>query len=401
MRKTIAAAALLLPFAFAGPANAAETVRLGVQGFMEQWAGHASRSGEDVEAEADGGLAQHSDAEVHIAGELEADNGLTFAVRVEFEGNTSDDQVDKSYLTVGGAYGQLVIGSEEDAQSSMHYGHRDFGVGLNDGDAGQWLGDDVVFGLNTNGVGASDQMISYYSPRVSGLQVGASYVPNAGIEDQNAAPASNDQSAWAVSANYRRDIGDLRFALSAGHYRAGQMGGPLATAGEQDALDEYADALADGVSGPTTYLADLAAVAEETNAAIKARGKRADDMTFTNVGLRVDVGDFGADLAYATVNGGAYVVDVDDPGNLVKDASKDYDVMSIGASYEDGPLGVSAGYALSQYDDESESSVTMASLQYALATGVASRSSIFRGEGTRGGSTVTGTGIVTGIVINF
>ena len=43
----------------------------------------------------------------------------------------------------------------------------------------------------------------------------------------------------------------------------------------------------------------------------------------------------------------------------------------------------------------------MLSVGYTLAPGVSSKTSIFQAEGTKGGSTVEGTGFVTGIAIGF
>ena len=38
----------------------------------------------------EGGVAQQSDSEIHFKGKLESDSGLTFSLKVELEGNSSE-----------------------------------------------------------------------------------------------------------------------------------------------------------------------------------------------------------------------------------------------------------------------------------------------------------------------
>ena len=93
----------------------------------------------------EGGVSQTSDSEIHFRGKLEADNGLTFSVKVEMEGNSqgrgsdaNGDDIDESQLTVSGSFGQIVLGSEDHPAALMHYGNQDVGVGYC-GDSG-WSG---------------------------------------------------------------------------------------------------------------------------------------------------------------------------------------------------------------------------------------------------------------------
>ena len=58
---------------------------------------------------------------------------------------------------------------------------------------------------------------------------------------------------------------------------------------------------------------------------------------------------------------------------LVEDTSKDYDVVSVGAIYSDGPMAVSIGWIASDYGNGDESSATMLSVGYTLAPGVSSK----------------------------
>ena len=67
---------------------------------------------------------------------------------------------------------------------------------------------------------ATRTSISYFSPRVSGVQFGVSYIPNAKQEHHNLALNENDNDAWAVGGNYVGDFGGANVAFSLGHYQA-------------------------------------------------------------------------------------------------------------------------------------------------------------------------------------
>ena len=208
MRKTLlATTALAAAGAFAaGPVLAADMLSVGVSGSMEQWIGASSvdktdNDGRDANGAAfkrsvKDGVQQVSDSEFHIKGKLEADNGLTFSVKIEVEGNSrntgkhdggadhshSTSPIDESQLTVSGAFGQIVLGAEDNAQTLTHHGVRSTGaVGINCGDAAKWvdgIDDCSPDGFGTSGHGFGDKnAISYYSPRVSGVQFGTTYIP--------------------------------------------------------------------------------------------------------------------------------------------------------------------------------------------------------------------------------
>ncbi len=487
MRKTLIATSAL---AFAGavaaaPASAADKMSVGVGGYMEQWVGVTDIS-DSADKDRDGGISQWSDSEIFFKGKLESDNGLTFSVKVELEGNTTGDTIDESQLTVSGSFGQIVLGTEDHPAALMHYGNQDVGVGYC-GDSG-WTGvtgcaRNGGMGLGTNGwiLGGDEQKIAYYTPRISGLQLGASYIPDHTAEDENALPNGNDEDGWSVGVNMQQTLGDASVAMSFGHYQVSQvgamemlksgMGDSKITVGtymsNNTAIEAYADALA-GDSATTDATDTLealrtdAAAAETSNAnAFDTMASKAEEQTWTNFGLQVGMGAFSFNVAYAAHNGGAYMVkkmpivvnennfsgaatacrtagttgistdaaaahcfttdtgtDLDtstdgiqvaetasnnDPMNdtartvLVKDMSKDYDLMSAGVKYSDGPLALSLTHMMGDADDGTEADATMLSMSYSLAPGVASKTSFISGEQ----GTVEGTAFVTGIAIGF
>ncbi len=469
MRKTLlATTALAAAGAFAaGPvlaADMADKLSVGLGGFMQQWIGGASVDRTDKDGKKlgdDGGVSQYSDSEIYFRGRLEADNGLTFSVKVELEGNTSGDQIDESQATVSSSFGQIQIGSEDHAASLMHYGNKDVGVTLNCGDPNFINGitqcaREGGLGLGTSGwlIGGDDQKISYFTPRMEGVQFGLSYIPDTGSEDKNISPVHNDHDAVAVGLNYMGDMGGASIALSAGHYVAGQTGaammvfdggmpGGTATAprrtrsnytkamhtADAAAVKAFDEAFAKG--NPTVgALIDPAADAKERITAHQVAMSKADERTFTNFGLQIGFGAFSFDAAYAMHDGGAYKKvrrDVgpnytdapiaDDPatedmdesaGNIVrevvvKDTSKDYEVASVGAMYSDGPMAISLSYMMAEDDAGGEANTAMLSGSYSLAPGIAWKTSVFAGEQNSGTdkTSTDGTAFVTGITLNF
>ena len=419
MRKTLlATSALALAGAIAtGPVSAADMPKkltVGVGGYMQQWVAITDLDN----AAGNGGITQYSDSEIFFRGKLEADSGLSFSVKVELEGNTSGDQIDESQATVSGSFGSITLGSEDHVAALMHYGNQDVGVGLACGDVGIIEGITGCAtgsgkGLGTSGwiIGGDAHKVSYLTPRMNGVQFGASYIPDAGKEDAQFKPTNNDEDAWSVGLNYKGNMGDASVAASFGHYQASQVGAhtlydltatELADA-KQD-IANYAEAIADGVDntapGSGTILADLSAIAAdatETLADAMSTSSKADDQTWTNFGLQVGMGAFGFDVAYAVHDGGAYMVDPRDPNSLVEKTSSNYDVTSVGAKYSDGPMAVSLSHMMTDADDGTDSSASILSVSYALAPGIASRTSLISAE--QDGA--DGTAFITGITLGF
>ncbi len=353
MRKTLlATTALAAAGAFAaGPVLAADMLSVGVGGYMQQWIGGASvdRTDKDGKDLGDGGISQYSDSEIWFRGSLEADNGLKFSVKVEMEANsnnyagpgTAGDVIDESQATVSGAFGEIQIGSEDHAASLMHYGNKDVGVGLNCGDPGFINGvtgcaREGGLGLGTSGwlIGGDDQKISYFTPRMEGVQFGLSYIPDTTSEDKALAPVNNDKDAVAVGLNYMGGIGDASVALSAGYYQSDQVGEDISyvtgaapgannmdTRLSQNRHTELEKSITDyeALAGlmpvapaKTVATGDVqtahAAAVDATNRIHNASAMmaKADATTFTNFGLQVGFGAFSFDVAYAVRDGGAY-----------------------------------------------------------------------------------------------
>lgn len=471
----------------AGPALAADKLSVGVGGYMQQWFGMASV--DDSKNEVGDGVAQQSDSEIFFRGKLESDSGLTFSVKVELEGNSSDAAdgkstgvIDESQLTVGGSFGQITLGAEDPASTLMHYGAMDVGISLNCGDTHKWVGG--LAGCSHNGFGTyghghgDKNQIMYFTPRMNGVQLGGSYIPDTGQEGSNNALNDNMKDAFAVGANYKGEFGDgLSVAFSVGHYQASQVG---ATKTVFDGMTRTQNAdgtvtVTDSTYTETQRVADQADLdnfeeAKEQGGDFASLAPRAlsagnrmspqqidmaamaDDRTFSNAGLQVGMGAFTFTVAYATMDGGAYMFErknrvvredalwdhdgdgcigttdctsgtfsTDNPGTAgvsentqnnpandivldvqVADESKNWDTWGTGVKYTDGPMAVSLSHLATEWDDGGEQAATMLSMSYTLAPGVASKTSVFVAERDEAnGRSIEGTGFVTGIALSF
>ncbi len=407
MRKALLATASGAALLAAGPALAADMFSVGVSGSMEQWIGAVGVDKTDNDGrKADGtaltggsdlgakdGVLQISDSEFNIKAELEADNGMTFSVKIEVEGNSGSGHIDESQATVSGEFGQVVLGAEDNAQTLTHHGVRSTGaVGINCGDAAKWvdgIDDCSPDGFGTAGHGHGDKnQISYFSPRISGVQFGATYIPNTSQEGSTSKLNDNDLDAFALGGNYVGEFGGGNVAFSAGYYQAAQ------TVPKQTELKLY-DAGATTARTPKTY-----------SDAQTYKANKIDEATFVNFGLQVGFGAFSFDIAYGDYDDGKYKPHDTDEDVMVEDNKGDAETMAAGAMYSDGPMAISLGFIGTEYGDGTDQALVELGAGYTLAPGAVWKSSLFMAEknGTdkdNGAYTTEGTGFVTGIAISF
>lgn len=226
--KLLAATALTLAgcAAAALPVAAAEPIKLKVGGYMEQFVGWVDQ---DVPGRDLSGADVKSDTEIWFTGSTVLDNGIEFGLNVQLEGNREADQIDESYLTAKGWFGQFILGSENSAMFLLHVAPRDFGFGLNSGDNTEWV-DFSGVGGNTGvfrGPLASTYVepgrvndvnrLTWLTPQLGGFQLGASWIPDA-AEDSNA-PVDRDAALHdgvTLAASYRGRLGPVTVGASAG-----------------------------------------------------------------------------------------------------------------------------------------------------------------------------------------
>jgi predicted porin len=222
-----AAGALLASSAFAGSAP----IEVKVKGYHQQWVGYGNQSNVNAVGEDVGDVDVQEDSEIHFVGSMVTDNGLTFGINVQLEGNTQNDTIDESYLFVRGEFGEIVLGTENGAAYAMSYGIPSAGAGIDSGDVCNWGAPGGCFELaTTNGNFArrdnDSAKIRYISPRFSGFQVGASWAPEGTQDDDgfptelsNNAGAGNEEGIASLAVNYDNTFGETRVRIS-GAYQA-------------------------------------------------------------------------------------------------------------------------------------------------------------------------------------
>ena len=277
---TLATLGILAYGVTGGEANAAEPISIEVGGFFgsvmtaRDQSDHAGLREFDVD----------TSGEIQFKGSTTLDNGLTVGVRIEYEAHNQSNGtaiVDERYLTLDGGFGQLKLGSDDSAAYSMHYQApvAAWQVGLNTpsyaGLAG--AGNKASSYLSTYPTAGSDgNKIIYFSPRVGGIQLGASYQPDApsteGPSFGGTSNADDEQSdIWTIGGNYNGSFDAVDVSASFGYaHSEPEIAGPMDddreawAAGLKFAWDAFAIGAAykidnngvggGGMSGDTTAL---------------------------------------------------------------------------------------------------------------------------------------------------
>ncbi len=201
----------------AAPANAADRIKLSLGGGAEQFIGFADAE-EDIGVTEFAPFDVQSDAEIHVVGSTTLDNGIRIGARYEFEADAGRGGVDEAWVDISGSFGALRLGQDDmvNGQTSIS-GPR--GVG---GDYDNWVQEgnitknDSAYFLRSG----DSHRISYFTPRVGGLQAAASYMPEIG--DNGGDPANrvlDAGQAFAYSVSYKGELQGVGVDLVYGYYR--------------------------------------------------------------------------------------------------------------------------------------------------------------------------------------
>ncbi len=347
-------------------AQAAEwNVRVG--GYTYQYFGYA-----DVDTGAGGAFSGNgfsgadvkSDTEIWFLPKITLDNGVEFGANVQLEGNSTGDTIDESFAFIEGSFGHIDIGSENSAGYKMSYGApnvHNFDVSSGDmtyfspvmaAQGGQFRGALQTTYLE-NARNNDTERLTYYTPRIAGFQVGASYARDGRQDDGTQV---NDKAELSdiidLGANYVQSFGDISVAL-AGRY------------GTADLPSTGRSAQVYGASGQISYAGFTlgGGYAEQTGTSnrITGNGNSSGDVDGQawEVGLTYKTGPWG--FAISTFQG-----DNDD-------RNQEREVYQVGASYAVGP-GVAALVAagFSNYEDAGTFGTNIAADEdvYYLVTGI-------------------------------
>ena len=241
--KNFISSAVVLSFAslISTSVNAAEPLKLNVSGYADWMVGYASQDSKYTDAVESTTRYNSTDirgeTEIHFTGETTLDNGVVLGLHMELEGNTGTDNededpndwIDENYMTIDSGYGRLILGSTDNVAVQMHVSSPEVGrFDVEESDITDFIANpkdnatpatrtlDATW-INTD---RDSTKISYISPTMYGLTLGASYIPGSdvkdGSEDMNSyTPGIADfEQGYVVSALYSTDIGNTGIDIS-------------------------------------------------------------------------------------------------------------------------------------------------------------------------------------------
>lgn len=161
------------------------------------------------------------------------ENGIEIGAEVALEAVSDGDQIDESFIYIESSLGRLELGSRVSAGYTMYYSAPDVTlIGTNDGLTGDFIpfdetagsvfvGNDTGLGtLNStfieNGGNDNAQRITYFTPRIAGFQLGASYARDSN-EDSNAQVDLNGDplnNIFDVGVNFVEALGPVDVAVA-------------------------------------------------------------------------------------------------------------------------------------------------------------------------------------------
>ena len=251
MKRTILGTSALVAVGAIGANGAQAKIELGISGYMNTFFSVASIDEGANDSRDFNPTGLFSDGEVHFNGEYTADNGITFGAQVELEMfgdvNSGGDTIDEKYAYIHASFGEFYAGSMSSAAYQMHYAAPFAGLPVNSG----WV--TVFIPANPDSstafehpavstfidFGGSDNMLSYYTPRFYGFQLGLTYAPTlSGNGDGKNFPVEADteteyNNGFAVGLNYVEDFNGFGVAVAVG-WRYAQASDDISDAGFDD-----------------------------------------------------------------------------------------------------------------------------------------------------------------------
>ena len=219
--------ALVTTSLLASPATAQIEMRLG--GYHEQWFGFGNNEDRFNLQDVD----QWSNSEIFFLGQGITQNGLTFGVNIQLEGNTVGDQIDESFLFLSGGFGRINLGSENSAGYLMQASAPNVGIPINTGWITQHIANPTGTGMFRQPFGSTfiepagdndGQKVTYFTPPFSGVQLGVSYLPDIDPTggDRNAlvTDTENYTNGVSVGANYTAGFDGIDILIAGGFFYA-------------------------------------------------------------------------------------------------------------------------------------------------------------------------------------
>ena len=269
----LVSAGLLAGSAVGQDARAADPLSLSIGGYYQ--VGIEYRDEDDSSGEPGANLQDlgvYDDGEIQFTASTTLDNGIGVKARIEYEarnqgsGSSTSSQTDERYLNFSGAFGQLRIGSDDDAAYSMQYqapvGAYQIGVNTTTFAVPSTGGNSITSYPTTYISASSDsQKIIWFSPRMAGFQLGLSYAPDGGSTNESNIPLSDSdpgsqEDVFSIGLNFVETFGDVDVAVAGGYNQGSSEAqattGTIPTVGTNtDDLEQWSAGLNLGFAGFT------------------------------------------------------------------------------------------------------------------------------------------------------
>jgi len=192
-----------------------EVVLGGYTEFLVEGATHETL----INDQSDRGYDFDMDTEIHVTATAVTENGITYGSEVELEVGALPMEADEIDLFFSGGFGRFELGRQDSPVDTMVLDATIISAGTAgvDGDAANFL-----TAGNIADVGDATKII-YYTPRIAGFQVGASWTPDSG--DGVDAPLTGNKNGdfENVAQGGVNWVGDFG-AINAGLYGIGTWG---------------------------------------------------------------------------------------------------------------------------------------------------------------------------------
>jgi hypothetical protein len=167
-----------------------------------------------------------TDSEVHFKASGTTDSGMKVGVGIELESDqaSSATPIDGSYLTLGGGFGNIMLGSSGAAAAVLSVNAPSAGaIGIFGGDSHSWVPRPGAVSVATTAganIGGGDRAkIRWTSPSFSGFTAGGSYQPDGTADNampSNGGNAGTDASQVDVALKYAGKMGANAVSASVG-----------------------------------------------------------------------------------------------------------------------------------------------------------------------------------------
>jgi hypothetical protein len=279
------------------------------------------------------------ETEIVVRADGKADNGLLYGVKVELQNSTPNAGTgvgtDEASIYVGGSWGRFELGDFDGAADTLKIYAPVVGVEQIDGDYVDFAGGQPNFGMHIPNSGDSTK-IMYLTPRLAGLQGGASYTPEFGSEAQNVVPLKD-------SSTYK-DIGEFGLNYTREFSGFGLAVGATLTTAEGTTTGTVKDFTAWNLGAQITYgiFAFGGGYVDAGDFLVPVTGAIDNDQTAWHVGGSVTTGPVAIALSFLDAEGysgsnGGY--------------STEYKAYSVGATYSVAP-GLTLETELTLFEDD-------------------------------------------------